>query len=280
MKKIFVFFALASVCLTAWRCSDKEEYGDIQLNVNALYIFPGMSYNVVVSGGSGEYTVQLHSGEQADLADLTFSLSSQESGSVLTVETHEGKTGVGNIVVTDVKSGKTKGCFLLVNADNFIGGYELHEQKYAVQAYPNAEEIDADLKNKAFPAGSTLFFNPQPNHDSYGAGCWTVVETNELNVIVDTLASGAFVSMPLSLNEISESYGSLPIGQQIHSAIRYVFEQEDGEHVYDLFYVYSPGTTATLDHFMYEDRTSYYQAKYPDAQVTAVVNRYVNRYGH
>lgn len=280
MKKLFTLLVLTAICFSAWRCNDKE-YSDPTLDVDALYLYPGMSYSVAVSGGSGEYAVELRSGEStADFAGVFIESSYGGPKNVLVVETCEGEEGVATIVVTDTRSGKTTECFLLVNSGNFVSGYTFDEQKHFVHTTLRAEEIESDLKSKRFPVGSSLFLNPHPNHDSYGAGHWVVVETNELNVIVDTLASGTFVSMPLSPKDIPTAYEVLPIEQDIHSAVRYVFEQEDGQHVYDQFYVSSPGTSATLDIHIYEDRTSYYQAKYPNADVKAVVNRYIDRYGH
>jgi hypothetical protein len=274
MKKYLGFFALISICFVTWRCSDKV-YGEPTLNgVDALFIYPGMSYSVPLSGGSGNYTVDVRDGgEPAAFADVFIERSADSIS--LVVKTHEGEGGSAIINVTDTESGYTAQCYLNVSAGSLASGWDIDEQQHAIDAL-SGSGIEADLQSKLFPVGSILTFDPHIEHvGRYGAGIWVVQKIE--NGVADTLACGTFTSMPLKPGEASKAYDTLPIEQDIQDARRYLFQQEDGEHVYDLFYVYTRESRGSIDRMMYENRTEYYRAQ-SNGLVNSVVNRYVQRY--
>ena len=266
-KQRFTLLALA-LCLALAGC--EKEYDDPNLGgIDALYLYPGMGYSVPLSGGSGDYAVSCD-----DPAIADFVVEYARGGASLRIEARA--EGVELVTVTDTRSGKTAMCTLTVNKGNFASGWSIDEREYLVDAAPGAE-IETELQSKQFPLGTTLSFDPHIEHPGrFGTGHWVVQKIE--NGVVDTLACGTFTSMPLDLNNIPKAYDNLPMEQDIHEARRYVFQQEDGEHVYDLFFVYTRESHGSLDRMMYEDRTEYYRAKYPNTRITSVVNRYVQRF--
>ncbi len=273
MKKLFIFFTLVALSLSFAGCEkDEDECSDPTLSVNALYIYPGMSYSVPISGGSGSYSIMCNNPEIAGISI------DHRSGTLL-VKAHPQTIGVGTITLTDNESGKTTDCFLNVNGVNFNSGYSIDAQQYFVDVTGSISTIENDLKSKFFPTGSLLLFSPRPNNDSYGAGYWTVVTTDDYNVIVDTLFRGTFISVPLDMNQLPKAYDALPVTRQIRSGTRYLFDMPDGRHTFDEFYVVSEKSDHALEVILYDDRTEYYQTKYPETTIRTVVNRYRQIYG-
>lgn len=264
-------FALAALCLAFAGC-ENETYSDPAMGVKALYIYPGMSYRVPLSGGSGDYAVECN---DPQIAELSVDYYGANGGCELLVEACEQGLGSGIITVTDTRSGKTVQCYLEVS-DRYHSGRGIMAQNHVVDAYLN-EEIEADLRSTLLPKGSTIFFDPRPNHDAYGAGHWFVTVTNDKNIITDTLLRATFTSVPLNVKRLPDAYNALPITRPIFAATRFYVDMPDGSRrTYDEFLIQSLHNDYYFDNFYYEDLTEYYREKYPDAGVRRVVNTYSN----
>lgn len=268
--KRFAILAAAVVALAA--CKKQDAAAPYIDDINQLLIYPGMSYTLAVTEGSGHYQASTDS----KIADLSF-----EYGIALTVKTKEGASGSAPLVITDTESGKTVKCTLVVGMETKKTVCTVDEVKYVVNANSKKDEIEADLKTKLLPVGTKIDFDPlTANMNDRCTGKWEARSNNlqPLKAIGQTLASGTFYTIALNAFNLPSSYGNMPMNQTVNSAFRIVMRDGDIEYAADMFWVANKTIADVSDIMFYVDATAYYQKLFPNAGVSSVVYRYTQRY--
>lgn len=144
---------------------------------------------------------------------------------------------------------------------------------YAIDA-DKKEEIENDLK-----ADASYKFNGMRYHIEFPKGKWFLLDKD-----MNTIEQGILIVKHKEPTELPETYKLLPPEQQIagHGHFDFVTNTAPDSPVlqFDAFIVRQShsgkyaGPTADYYLLFYKDLTAYYQSKYPDANVKAVVIRY------
>ena len=141
------------------------------------------------------------------------------------------------------------------------------EFAYAIDA-DKKEDIENDLKtNSTYKFGGLRYYIA-----FYGIGIWFLQDDD-----MHTVEHGVLIRKSKELTEFPESYKLLPLEIKNYEFGEFNFvtsdDTEDYVMQYDVFmYVVAP---QIVDIWLYKDLTAYYQNKYPEANVKAVVIRYM-----
>ncbi len=93
-----------------------------------------------------------------------------------------------------------------------------------------------------------------------------------------TVGQGVLIRKSKNQAEFPETYKLLPPESKIAGYGEFVFVNDDTEDPimqYDVFISAKSRMYQTMGVWLYKDLTAYYQSKYPEAKVNAVVIRYV-----
>ena len=148
------------------------------------------------------------------------------------------------------------------------------EFAYAIDA-DKKEDIENDLKTDA-----TYKFGGLRCYIAFtGTRKWFL-----LDVDMHTIDKGTLITRTKDITEFPDIYKLLPPESKITSYVRFYFVKgddiEDSVMQYDAFIYaqrsrdYAPAPQI-VDIWLYNDLTAYYQSKYPEANVKAVVIRYM-----
>lgn len=269
MKKLLLV-TLAAVSLLAWGCSDDDEYGDVTLEETSVRVPYQEQYTVRIDGGSGEYKAAIDRPEIADVEiELTYG-----AGVLLKIQAKQG--GQALITVTDVKSGKTAECSLLVSKD----GISVTDVRYAVEAEQGGETILAGLKaGEPYPTGSHFVITPM-TMTAGATGEWTVIGADGAEI-----DKGAYTVTGQETETVGACLRLIPVDAQIITWGSFRVDLGERERTYHLFVVRASGTSKSsggasfADLWVYEDLTEECRAEYPDAGVSAAVRAYIHKYG-
>ncbi|WP_106831659.1 hypothetical protein [Parabacteroides pacaensis] len=266
-KKLFRMF-LALLPIIFVNCSDKnDDYTEITLEETSVRVSYLQSYSIRITGGSGEYLSFIDHPEIANIEiEKTYG-----AGTLLQIQAK--KEGKALITVTDVKSGKTANCSLVVNID----GISVIDIRYGVEA-DRSEIILADLKEQElYPIGSC--FVPASFSLTKGAsGEWTIFDSDAKEI-----DKGLYTVTEVR-GTIPEAYMRLiPIKEQLITWGTCQVDLGNRKHIYSIILGQVPGTTGNhapsyANFYLYEDLTDYYKTKYPDAGVKAIVRAYIHNW--
>lgn len=146
------------------------------------------------------------------------------------------------------------------------------EFAYAIEA-DQKEEVENDLKtNTAYKFGGLRYYLPVPIADD-----WFLLDDD-----MHTVNQGILIRRSKEATEFPESYKLLPPESQVlgHGQFDFVTNAAPDEPVmqYDVFICRQAPSKSigqqNVDIWLYRDLTTYYQSKYPEAGVKAVVIRY------
>lgn len=152
------------------------------------------------------------------------------------------------------------------------GRYIDPEFAYAIEA-DYKEEIENDLKtDTTYKFGGLRYYITLPVSDN-----WFLLDSD-----MNTVEKGILISKSKDSDEFPETYKLLKPEQQVVSFGQYDFvtmASEEPIMQYDVFICRQSSSKSvaptSYDFWLYRDLTAYYKNKYPEANVKAVVIRYV-----
>lgn len=155
------------------------------------------------------------------------------------------------------------------------GRYIDPEFAYAIEA-DQEEEIENDLMtDTTYKFGGLHYYITLPVSNN-----WFLLDSD-----MNTVEKGILISRSKDSAEFPETYKLLKPEQQVVSSGQFDFvamASEDLIMQYDVFICHQSSSKSALpasyDLWLYRDLTAYYQNKFPEANIKAVVIRYMIRY--
>ncbi len=142
------------------------------------------------------------------------------------------------------------------------------EFAYAIDA-DKKEDIENDLKTN----GTYKFLGLRYYIIFSSVNKWFLLDDD-----MHTVGQGVLIRKSKNQAEFPETYKLLPPESKIAGYGEFVFVNDDTEDPimqYDVFISAKSRMYQTMGVWLYKDLTAYYQSKYPEAKVNAVVIRYV-----
>jgi len=198
MKKLFVLFAWAAVCLSVTACNDEKKEDDdtqkIELSDTDVTISRGESSLVGISGGSGEYTATV---DDPNVAEVEIKMTNLGYG--LTVR---GKKEGETVITVKDDQGMSAACSLIVKySDVFLMQSQFHvalfNTAYSLPVAGGSGEFAAAISDPELAKVSIAFENSE-----YLLRIETMEKEGEAVVTVTDTKNGKEAKLALTVKKI------------------------------------------------------------------------------